>query len=97
MATSSSQVLVEARDLVKTNPAKAEELYKQVLQHDIGKSESASRHFETALMGLGELYRDQKKPYELAELLKTSRSSFSSFAKAKSAKLGMNVSSRCIS
>jgi hypothetical protein len=37
---------------------------------------------------LGQLHRDAKKPQAIAELIKTSRDTFSSFAKAKTAKLG---------
>lgn len=40
------------------------------------------------MVGLGELYRDGRRPQELAELIKTSRDVFSAFAKAKTAKLG---------
>ena len=41
-------------------------------------------------MGLGEIYRDQRNANELAKLVTTSRSTLSSFAKAKTAKLGMH-------
>lgn len=81
-------LLVEAKTLVKTDPAKAESLYQNILSKGVGSTDASLRDYEAALVGLGELYRDQNKPTELAELLKTSRSAFSSFAKAKSAKLG---------
>lgn len=81
-------LLKEAQSQAKTDPARAESLYKEVLSKGPGSSEASSRDYEASLLGLGELYRDHKKPQELGELLKTSRSSFSSFAKAKSAKLG---------
>ncbi|KAI9807147.1 MAG: hypothetical protein M1825_005865 [Sarcosagium campestre] len=77
----------EAKKLAKTDPAKAEFLYKDILETGPGNSEAAIRDYEAALMGLGGLYRDQKKPDDLAELLRTSRSVLSSFAKAKTAKL----------
>ena len=80
--------LSDARAVAKTDAPKAESLYKKVLSKGLGSSEAALGNYEAALIGLGELYRDQKKPNELAELLKTSRSAFSSFAKAKTAKLG---------
>jgi hypothetical protein len=82
-------LLKEAQSQAKTAPSKAESLYREVLSKGPGSNEASSRDYESALLGLGELYRDQRKPNELAELLKTSRSAFSSFAKAKSAKLGM--------
>ena len=52
-------------------------------------NEAAIKHYETALVSLGELYRDQKKVDALAELVKQARSVLSSFAKAKTSKLGM--------
>ena len=84
----SSKRIEEAEKLGKTEPAKAEAIYKDILSKGPGSGEAALRQYETALMGLGELYRDNKKPNELAELVKTSRSTLSSFAKAKTAKLG---------
>ena len=80
--------LGEAKELAKTNPPKSEALYKQILSEGPGTGEAALRDYETALMGLGELYRDHKKANELGELVRTSRSTLSSFAKAKTAKIG---------
>ncbi|MCJ1322066.1 26S proteasome regulatory subunit rpn6 [Xylographa vitiligo] len=77
----------EAQKLAKTDPAQAEKLYQEILSKGPGSGEVALREYETALMGLGELYRDGKKANELAELVRTSRSTLSSFAKAKTAKL----------
>lgn len=78
----------EAQRVAKTTPSEAETLYKDILSQGPGSGEAALREYETALMGLGELYRDGKKANELAELVRTSRSTLSSFAKAKTAKLG---------
>jgi hypothetical protein len=83
-----AQRIEEARALAKKDASKAETIYKDILAQGPGSSESSSRDYENALIGLGELYRDEKKPQEIAELIKTSRDSFSSFAKAKTAKLG---------
>lgn len=80
--------VVEAKELSKNNPSKAETIYKEVLSKAPGSNEQALRDYENALAGLGELYRDNKKVNELAELVKSSRSTLSSFAKAKTAKLG---------
>ena len=88
-APADSKRIEEARKLAKSDPSKAEVIYKDVLSKGPGTGEAALREYETALMGLGELYRDQKKPNELSELVTTSRSTLSSFAKAKTAKLGM--------
>lgn len=78
----------EAQKLSKTDPSKAETIYKDVLSKGPGSGEAALREYETSLMGLGEVYRDTKQPKKLAELVTTSRSTLSSFAKAKTAKLG---------
>ncbi len=83
----------EAQKTAKTDPTKAEALYKDILSKGPASGEAALREYETALMGLGELYRDQKKANELAELVRTSRSTLSSFAKAKTAKLGRFIPS----
>ncbi|RAK71323.1 SWI-SNF complex subunit [Aspergillus fijiensis CBS 313.89] len=77
----------EARTLAKNDPAKAESTLKEILSKGPGSTEASSRDYENALVSLGEVYRDQKKPQDIAELIKTSRDSFSSFAKAKTAKL----------
>lgn len=80
--------IAEAQKLAKSDPSKAESIYKDVLSKGPGTGEAALRDYETALMGLGELYRDEKKPNELSELVTNSRSTLSSFAKAKTAKIG---------
>ncbi|KAI9811560.1 MAG: 26S proteasome regulatory subunit rpn6 [Phylliscum demangeonii] len=79
--------LKEAQKLSKTNAGQAETIYKEILSREPGSNDAALKNYETALMGLGELYRDHGKANELAELVRTSRSVFSSFAKAKTAKL----------
>ena len=90
-----SAKIEEARKLAKTDPLKAEAIYKEILSQKPGGSEAALREYETALMGLGETYRDTKKSNELAELVKSSTSSLGSFTKAKTAKLG--TSNRLVS
>jgi hypothetical protein len=79
----------EAKKIAKSDPAKAESLYKEALAQSLDSNQAALNDYENALVGLGELYRDNKRPEELAVLVKTSRSTLSSFAKAKTAKLGM--------
>lgn len=83
----------EARDLAKQDPSKAGSSYEKILSEGPGSTEASSRDYEHALIGLGELYRDAKKPQDIAELINTSRDTFSSFAKAKTAKLGKQHSS----
>jgi 26S proteasome regulatory subunit N6 len=87
-AADNAKKIAEAQKIAATSPAQAEKLYQEVLSHDPGASDAAVRNFETALVGLGELYRDQKKVNELADLVQKTRSVLSSFAKAKTAKLG---------
>ena len=87
-SSNAAQRIEEARALAAKDPSKAESIYKEVLAQGPGTSESSSRDFENALVGLGQVYRDTKKPQEIADLIKTSRGAFSSFAKAKTAKLG---------
>ena len=85
---SNSKRIAEAQSLAKSDPSKAESIYKDVLSKGPSTGEAALRDYETALMGLGELYRDEKKPSELSGLVTNSRSTLSSFAKAKTAKIG---------
>lgn len=87
-----SKRIEEGQKLSKTEPAKAEAIYEEILSAGPGSSEPALREYETALMGLGELYRDAKRPKDLANLVTKSRSTLSSFAKAKTAKLGLYTS-----
>ena len=82
--------VAEAQKLAKSDPSKAEQIFKDVLSQNPGSNEAAIKNYETALVGLGELYRDQKKVDALAELVKQARSVMSSFAKAKTSKLGMS-------
>ena len=85
---SNAERVEEAKKLGKTDPAKAEKAYTEVLSQGPGQSDASLRDYENALMGLGELYRDHKQVNQLAELITRTRSVLSSFAKAKTAKLG---------
>ncbi|CZS96406.1 hypothetical protein WAI453_009931 [Rhynchosporium graminicola] len=88
MAPADSARIVEAKKLTKSNPREAEAQYKTIISTvPSATSDAAVREYETALVSLGELYRDQKKTNELVDLITTSRSALSSFAKAKTAKL----------
>jgi 26S proteasome regulatory subunit N6 len=80
--------IAEAQKLAKSEPTKAEQVYKEVLATDPGSNETAIKNYESALVGLGELYRDQKRVDALSELVTQARSVLSSFAKAKTSKLG---------
>lgn len=83
-----SQRIQSVRDMAKQDASKVSSSYQSILAEGPGATEGSSRDYEHALIGLAELYRDAKKPHEIAELIKTSRDTFSSFAKAKTAKLG---------
>lgn len=87
--------IAEAQKLAKTDPKKAEATFKDVLSKEPGNTEAAIKTYETALVSLGELYRDQKRVDELAELIRQTRSALSSFAKAKTAKLGKCYCGHC--
>lgn len=88
--SANSAKIEEAQKLGKTDPLKAEAIYKEILSQKPGGNEAALREYETALMGLGESYRDTRKSNELAELVRSSTSSLGSFTKAKTAKLGIS-------
>ncbi|KAF9766511.1 hypothetical protein IL306_001075 [Fusarium sp. DS 682] len=88
MAAAESARVQEAQKLAKSDPRKAEAIYKDIISKAPSTtSDAATREYETALISLGELYRDEKNTQELVNLVKESRTVFSSFAKAKSAKL----------
>ena len=86
----------EAQKVAKKNPSEAEATYRDILAKGPGTGEAGARDYENALLGLGELYRDSKRADELSELVKTSRSTVSSFAKAKTSKLGEPSSTRLL-
>lgn len=94
--TSTQELLKQAADLASSNPKRAEELYKQILDSTASTSngsavnadkEQSLRDQESALIKLAELYRDQKDASGLAQVITLSRSFMSSTAKAKTAKL----------
>ncbi|KAK3707064.1 26S proteasome regulatory subunit rpn6 [Vermiconidia calcicola] len=83
----SSKRIEEAKKLSKDQPSKAEGVYKDILSKPPGSNDRAVRDFESALMSLGELYRDQKRTQDLADLIAQTRDVLTSFARAKTAKL----------
>lgn len=88
MAAGESSRIAEAEAAVKTDPRRAEEIYKEIVSKaPSSTSDAATREYETALVNLGELYKDEKKSQELVALVRQSRDVLSSFAKAKSSKL----------
>jgi 26S proteasome regulatory subunit N6 len=51
----------EAKDLVSSDPRKAEAIYREIISKPPSvNSDAATREYETALISLGELYRDEK-------------------------------------
>ncbi|KAI4593245.1 26S proteasome regulatory subunit rpn6 [Pestalotiopsis sp. 9143b] len=87
MAAGTSAVK-EAQTLESTDPRKAEAIYKETISKPPSvTSDAAIKEYETALLRLGGLYRNEKKSQELVDLVTTSRTVLSSFAKAKTAKL----------
>ncbi|KAI1179745.1 hypothetical protein F4777DRAFT_531795 [Nemania sp. FL0916] len=81
--------LKEARTLrEKGDNVAAEAAYRSILDKPPSiTSEVAIREYEGALIELGELYRDLRRPEDLVRLVTTNRNVLSGFAKAKTAKL----------
>ena len=90
-AEDNSKRMEEAKKLSKDQPQKAEQIYKGILSKEPGSNDKAAREFESALMGLGELYRDHKRTQDLANLIHQTRDVLTSFARAKTAKLSMSI------
>lgn len=90
-AADDSKRLAEVKKNVKGKPGDAEKVYKEILTQSRGTSDAAMKNLEVALLGLGELYRDQRRVEELADLILQTRQALSSFAKAKTAKLGLFI------
>jgi 26S proteasome regulatory subunit N6 len=61
MAPADSARIQEAQKLANTDPRKAEAQYKEIISKPpAATSDAAVREYETALVSLGELYRDEK-------------------------------------
>jgi len=90
--SSTADLLAEAATLGVKNPKRREAIYKQILEASKSTvNPDELRDQETALVKLGELYRDEKNAEGLAEVVTLSRSFLSSTAKAKTAKLIRNL------
>ncbi|EOO04282.1 putative 26s proteasome non-atpase regulatory subunit 11 protein [Phaeoacremonium minimum UCRPA7] len=88
MAQGNSERVREAQSIASSDPNKAAQIYQEIISKPPSvTSDAAVREYETALISLGELYRDQKNSQELVDLVTKSRTVLSSFAKAKTAKL----------
>ena len=62
MAIADSARVVEAQKLAKTDPRKAEAQFKEIISKPPSvTSDAAVREYETALVSLGELYRDEDR------------------------------------
>ncbi|KAH8552614.1 hypothetical protein BGW37DRAFT_489645 [Umbelopsis sp. PMI_123] len=92
MATTASNKILtpklkEAAEFQKAGDTEqAIKTYNDILSVD-SRNENVLREQESALVSLGELFRDLKRPQELAALIRSSRQFMSSIAKAKTAKL----------
>lgn len=61
MAPADSTRIEEARKIAKSDPRRAEAQYKEIISKPpSATSDAAVREFETALVSLGELYRDER-------------------------------------
>ncbi|KAH7870425.1 PCI-domain-containing protein [Lentinula edodes] len=91
--STSAELLAEAVSASKSDSKRSESLYKQILSstkpstHENSQQTQTLRDQETALVNLGQLYRDQNNAAGVAEVITLSRSFMSSTAKAKTAKL----------
>ena len=66
MAQGESERVREAQKAASTDPKKTEQIYKDIISKPPSvTSEAAIREYEVALIGLGELYRDQKSVSKL--------------------------------
>jgi len=79
--------LSEGEKLMKQSPNEAINFYKNVLSSTYESKEENARAKEIAIIKLGEIYSSQKKPNELADLIRSSRNFLISIPKAKSAKI----------
>lgn len=79
--------LEEAKKLSKDQPSKAEAIYNEILSQPPGTTDKAVREYESALLGLGELYRDHQRTQDLANLIEKTREVSTQFARAKTSKL----------
>lgn len=90
---STEDLLKQAEQLAKSEPKRAEQIYNDILGKPLDKDATSAetaeslRFQETALVKLGELYRDQNNAEGVAEVINKSRTFMSSTAKAKTAKL----------
>lgn len=60
MAQGDSERVREAQKVASSDPKKAEQIYKDIVSKPPSLTDAAIREYETALISLGELYRDQK-------------------------------------
>jgi 26S proteasome regulatory subunit N6 len=74
----------------KTSPEKSIEQFKQFLLAP-GSTEQDLKVKEQSIVRLGEIYRDLKKPQDLATLMESSRAFLSGISKAKTAKIIRNL------
>ncbi|KAG5361341.1 putative 26S proteasome regulatory subunit rpn6 [Yarrowia sp. C11] len=75
----------------KGNLAEAEKLYREILDQKASNNEKSIQIQETALINLGTLYASNNKPQDLADLIHTSLTVMSGFAKSKTAKIIRNL------
>lgn len=84
----SQKLLDEAETILKSDPKRAEQLFREILDQPEKEGDSALlRDQESALVHLGKLCRDRQDAPGLSQVITLSRSFMSSSAKAKTAKL----------
>jgi 26S proteasome regulatory subunit N6 len=70
MAPAESARIQEAQKIAKTDPRKAEAQYREIISKPPSATSDAAVHeYETALVSLGELYRDEKWATRMRHLI----------------------------
>lgn len=83
-----SSELAQAQALVAANPSGAIAAFDALRTKTTGSSDDDLVIIEKSIVHLGALYKTQKKPAELAALIKSSLPVLTNISKAKTAKIG---------
>ncbi|EPY50722.1 19S proteasome regulatory subunit Rpn6 [Schizosaccharomyces cryophilus OY26] len=85
--SSNASIELAGAELKSKNYAKAEVIYKEILQKDVKKDESLINEQEQAMVGLSDLYVAENRHEDLAKFVQEVRPLMSNFSKAKAAKI----------
>ncbi|WBW72229.1 19S proteasome regulatory subunit Rpn6 [Schizosaccharomyces osmophilus] len=85
--SSNASIEQAGAELKSKNFAKAEIIYREILQKDVKKDDSLINEQEQAIIGLSDLYVAENRHGDLAKFVQEVRPLMSNFSKAKSAKI----------